>query len=81
MHHMSRSRGTTDFVALMAWVALLLGMRSLILGVKVVSDGPIYHLYFALGGGKPGDCRWWRFRSEKAPRPISQPMGIFGSRG
>ena len=39
-------------VALMAWVALLLGMRSLILGVKVVSDGPIYHLYFAV--------RWWK---------------------
>jgi hypothetical protein len=39
-------------VALILWVALLLGMRSLLLGVKVVSDGPIYHLYFAV--------RWWK---------------------
>ena len=27
-------------------------MRSLLLAVKVVSDGPIYHLYFA--------ARWWK---------------------
>jgi hypothetical protein len=39
-------------VALISWAALLLGMRSLLLGVKVVSDGPIYHLYFAV--------RWWK---------------------
>jgi Dolichyl-phosphate-mannose-protein mannosyltransferase len=32
--------------------ALVLGMKSLLLGVKVVSDGPIYHLYFA--------ARWWK---------------------
>ena len=32
--------------------ALVLGMRSLLLAVKVVSDGPIYHLYFA--------ARWWK---------------------
>ncbi len=32
--------------------ALILGMRSLLLAVKVVSDGPIYHLYFA--------ARWWK---------------------
>ena len=32
--------------------ALLFGMRSLLLAVKVVSDGPIYHLYFA--------ARWWK---------------------
>jgi hypothetical protein len=31
---------------------LILGMRSLLLAVKVVSDGPIYHLYFA--------ARWWK---------------------
>ena len=39
-------------LALLLSVALVLGMRSLLLGVKVVSDGPIYHLYFA--------ARWWK---------------------
>ncbi len=39
-------------LALLLSVALVLGMRSLVLGVKVVSDGPIYHLYFA--------ARWWK---------------------
>lgn len=32
--------------------ALFLGAASLLLPVKVVSDGPIYHLYFA--------ARWWK---------------------
>ena len=32
--------------------ATLLGVQSLLLPVKVVSDGPIYHLYFA--------ARWWK---------------------
>ncbi len=32
--------------------ALVLFLRSLLMGVKVVSDGPIYHLYFA--------ARWWK---------------------
>ena len=41
-----------------------LGMQSLLLPVKVVSDGPIYHLYFAV--------RWW-----KAGRlfPVASPFG------
>ena len=39
-------------LALVAAAALILGMRSLLLAVKVVSDGPIYHLYFAV--------RWWK---------------------
>ncbi len=41
-------------VCLALWLtaALGLGMRSLLLAVKVVSDGPIYHLYFA--------ARWWK---------------------
>jgi len=34
------------------WVSVELGMQSLLLPVKVVSDGPIYHLYFAV--------RWWK---------------------
>jgi len=39
-------------LALVASAALMLGLRSLLLAVKVVSDGPIYHLYFA--------ARWWK---------------------
>jgi hypothetical protein len=39
-------------VALVVWAALVLGIRSLIGPVKAVSDGPIYHLYFA--------ARWWK---------------------
>jgi hypothetical protein len=39
-------------LALLLSAALVLGMRSLLLAVKVVSDGPIYHLYFAV--------RWWK---------------------
>ena len=39
-------------LALLLSAALVLGMKSLLLGVKVVSDGPIYHLYFA--------ARWWK---------------------
>jgi hypothetical protein len=39
-------------LAFLLSAALVLGMRSLLLGVKVVSDGPIYHLYFAV--------RWWK---------------------
>ena len=34
------------------WVLVELGMQSMLLPVKVVSDGPIYHLYFAV--------RWWK---------------------
>ncbi len=39
-------------LALLLSASLVLGMKSLLLGVKVVSDGPIYHLYFA--------ARWWK---------------------
>jgi hypothetical protein len=39
-------------LALLLSVVLVLGIRSLAFGVKVVSDGPIYHLYFA--------ARWWK---------------------
>jgi hypothetical protein len=43
---------TVISVALVLWAAAYLGMQSLVLPVKVVSDGPIYHLYFAV--------RWWK---------------------
>jgi Dolichyl-phosphate-mannose-protein mannosyltransferase len=39
-------------LALFLAAGLIIGMRSLLLAVKVVSDGPIYHLYFAV--------RWWQ---------------------
>lgn len=39
-------------VTLATWTAIVLGLPSLLLPVKVVSDGPIYHLYFA--------ARWWQ---------------------
>ena len=39
-------------LGLLLAAVLVLGMRSLLLAVKVVSDGPIYHLYFA--------ARWWK---------------------
>ena len=39
-------------VGLVVWGATLLGVQSLLFPVKVVSDGPIYHLYFA--------ARWWK---------------------
>ena len=34
------------------WAAVLLGAQSLFLPVKVMTDGPIYHLYFS--------ARWWK---------------------
>ncbi len=39
-------------LGLVLWTSGVLGMTSLLLPVKVVSDGPIYHLYFA--------ARWWK---------------------
>lgn len=39
-------------VGLFGWAVLMFLLPSLLLPVKVVSDGPIYHLYFA--------ARWWR---------------------
>jgi hypothetical protein len=39
-------------LALVLWAGMVLAVRSLLLAVKVVSDGPIYHLYFA--------ARWWK---------------------
>jgi hypothetical protein len=46
------SRDAVLSLSLLLAAALVLGMKSLLLGVKVVSDGPIYHLYFAV--------RWWK---------------------
>src|SRR5262249_48733190 len=39
-------------LGLTLWAAAVMGMPSLLMPVKVVSDGPIYHLYFAV--------RWWK---------------------
>src|SRR5262249_648042 len=49
---------------LVVWASAVFGATSLLRPVKVVSDGPIYHLYFAV--------RWW-----KAGRlePVAAPFG------
>lgn len=39
-------------LGLTIWVVLFHGIQSLLWPVKVMSDGPIYHLYFA--------ARWWK---------------------
>jgi hypothetical protein len=39
-------------LGLVFWTGLVRGAQSLLFPVKVVSDGPIYHLYFA--------ARWWK---------------------
>ncbi|WP_337174211.1 phospholipid carrier-dependent glycosyltransferase [Paludisphaera sp.] len=39
-------------LGLLLWTAIVFGLPSLLLPVKVVSDGPIYHLYFA--------AKWWK---------------------
>ncbi len=39
-------------LGLTVWTAMTLGTTSLLTPVKVFSDGPIYHLYFA--------ARWWK---------------------
>ncbi len=52
LHPSSFSYDALAGLALVLSTALVLGMRSLLLAVKVVSDGPIYHLYFA--------ARWWK---------------------
>lgn len=49
---------------LVAWVAAAYGAVSLLRAVKVVSDGPIYHLYFA--------ARWWKSGSLA---PVAAPFG------
>jgi hypothetical protein len=42
----------TFALGLLIWEATIMGVQSLLFAVKAVSDGPIYHLYFA--------ARWWK---------------------
>jgi len=58
----------TIAVGLVLWAAFRMGLVAILLPVKVVSDGPIYHLYFA--------ARWW-----KAGRvfPVASPFGEVGA--
>ena len=58
----------TIAVGLVLWACLRMGLVSLLFPVKVVSDGPIYHLYFA--------ARWW-----KAGRVfrVASPFGEVGA--
>ncbi len=69
----SLSQGSLGFAALLAtalvvWAGFRLGLVSFLHPVKVVSDGPIYHLYLA--------ARWW-----KAGRifPVATPFGEVGA--
>ncbi len=58
----------TVALGLVLWGAIRLGLYSALFPVKVVSDGPIYHLYLA--------ARWW-----KAGRlfPVATPFGEVGA--
>lgn len=50
-------------VGLTLWASVLMGMKSFLLPVKVISDGPIYHLWFA--------ARWWESGSlDLIPAPF-----------
>ncbi|SIO59924.1 4-amino-4-deoxy-L-arabinose transferase [Singulisphaera sp. GP187] len=51
-------------LGLTIWGGLFHGVQSLLWPVKVISDGPIYHLYFA--------ARWWK---EGSLRLIATPFG------
>ena len=51
-------------LGLTLWMTAIFGATSLFLPVKVVSDGPIYHLYFA--------ARWWKSGSIDM---IASPFG------
>ena len=55
-------------VGLVVWAAVTFGVSGLVLPVKVVSDGPIYHLYFA--------ARWWKAQSLEL---IATPFGENGA--
>ena len=54
--------------ALVAWAVLRVGLVSFFHPVKVVSDGPIYHLYFA--------ARWWKAGRLEL---IATPFGEVGA--
>lgn len=57
-------------LGLALWVCLKLGLPSLMLPVKVVSDGPIYHLYFAV--------RWWKSGSiDLIPTPFGETAATY----
>jgi hypothetical protein len=57
-------------LALVVAPCLLLGVASLAGPLKVVSDGPIYHLYFAI--------RWWKAaRLELVPVPFGESAATY----
>ncbi len=52
-------------IGLALWAAIVMFMPTLLLPVKVISDGPIYHLYFA--------ARWWQSgRIAMIPTPFGE---------
>ncbi len=57
-------------LGLTLWAVLMIGAPALLLPVKVVSDGPIYHLYFAV--------RWWKSGSlELIPTPFGETAATY----
>jgi hypothetical protein len=61
---------TVVALALLLWACAVLLMRSLLMPVKVVSDGPIYHLYFA--------ARWWKAgRLFLVPAPFGENAATY----
>lgn len=57
-------------LGLVLWAVAPLGMQSLLLPVKVVSDAPIYHLYFA--------ARWWKDgRLSLIPVPFGESAATY----
>jgi hypothetical protein len=56
--------------ALALWPCVILFMQSLLMPVKVVSDAPIYHLYFAI--------RWWKAgRLFLVPAPFGENAATY----
>ena len=57
-------------LGLTLWPVLVIGVPSVMLPVKVVSDGPIYHLYFA--------ARWWKSGFlELIPTPFGETAATY----
>lgn len=57
-------------MAMAGWACVAVGTPSLLRAVKVVSDGPIYHLYFA--------AKWWRTgRLDWVPTPFGESAAAY----
>ncbi len=60
----------TSALGLVVWAVVAIGIPSLMLPVKVVSDAPIYHLYFA--------AKWWQAgRLFLVPLPFGESAATY----